>query len=144
MKSELQASFFGSQAPLLRAENFDLEKVIVKKLRVLLVEDDEDNREMLSMFLSRDGFEVISTASSAEAKAVVAQQAVDVVVMDMNLPDGCGEDLARDLRAVCSAPRIALSGRAVGESSLFADKIMKPIYPSVLATKIRSVVSAQH
>jgi DNA-binding response OmpR family regulator len=80
--------------------------------RVLLVEDHADSAELLRMLLRRHGFEVTVAGSVSAALAAVAgfTEPVDVLVSDMNLPDGSGNDLLRRLRTQGSLRAIALSG----------------------------------
>jgi len=79
--------------------------------RVLLVEDHADSAELLRILLGRRGFAVTVAGSVSTALAAACADPVDVLVSDMNLPDGSGNDLLRQLRAQGSLPAIALSGR---------------------------------
>ena len=74
--------------------------------RILLVEDEPAILESLAYVLGRDGFTVISAKNAAEAAATVAGGVggalagpVDLVVLDLMLPDGSGFDLIRGWRA---------------------------------------------
>ena len=72
--------------------------------RILLVEDDDLNRELVRTVLARSadpvlrGACVVQAGSLAEARAALALGAVDVVLLDMNLPDGNGLSLAAEVR----------------------------------------------
>lgn len=65
---------------------------------VLLVEDDPDLAHVMTLSLSRAGFEVIGSGTSADAVEVVASRHVDVLVTDRGLPDADGTDLVRQVR----------------------------------------------
>ncbi|MBL8306108.1 MAG: response regulator [Rubrivivax sp.] len=81
-------------------------------LRVLLVEDDRELRATLRDALSVEGFELLSAASLADARAQAAHAGpIDLVLLDLGLPDGDGESLLRDLRARRGTPVIVLSAR---------------------------------
>ncbi|HSS18682.1 MAG TPA: PAS domain S-box protein [Pyrinomonadaceae bacterium] len=69
-------------------------------VRVLLVEDDDDSRDLLSLVLSRHGAEVIGVASSAAALDSFTQRAPDVVISDIAMADEDGYALIRKLRAL--------------------------------------------
>ena len=67
-------------------------------VRVLLVEDDDDSRNLLSLILNRYGAEVISTSSSAEALDSYMQKTPDVVISDIGMAEEDGYELIRRLR----------------------------------------------
>jgi CheY-like chemotaxis protein len=80
---------------------------------VLLVEDDLDNLELLALCLEGDGAQVLSASSIAAALAVSAGRRIDVVVSDIELPDGDGYALLRQVRSregCARLPAIAVSG----------------------------------
>ncbi|MBI5103387.1 MAG: response regulator [Solirubrobacterales bacterium] len=67
--------------------------------RTVLVVDDHDlNRQLLTMLVAAEGHAVVEAASVAEVRARVADATPDVVLMDVNLPDGDGLDLVAELR----------------------------------------------
>ena len=66
--------------------------------RVLLVEDDAVNRLVIERFLHTLGQHVVCASNIHAALAIVAQQTVDIALVDMNLPDGDGRDLLQRLR----------------------------------------------
>ena len=71
-------------------------------IRVLLLDDHASFRELLALRLSRepDLAVVVEAGSLAEARQTVSQVEADVALVDLELPDGSGVDLIRDLRAV--------------------------------------------
>ncbi len=81
-------------------------------LRVLLVEDDRELRATLRDALTVEGFDVLSAASLADARAQAAHAGpIDLVLLDLGLPDGDGEALLGELRARRGTPVIVLSAR---------------------------------
>ena len=117
--------------------------------RILLVEDNEMNREMLSRRLSRRGFEV-STATNGQASIeMAASQQPDLILMDLSLPVVDGWDATRRLKANPATRRIpvlALTAHAMDgerEKSLAAgcDEFdTKPIDIDRLLLKIWSLL----
>ena len=67
--------------------------------RILLVEDNELNRDMLSRRLVRKGYEVLLAVDGAEGVAVAAAERPDLVLMDMSLPVLNGWEATRRLKA---------------------------------------------
>ena len=84
-------------------------------LGVLLVEDDRELRATLRDALQIEGYRVVASASLADARAViataVADRGLDIVLLDLGLPDGDGESLLADLRREHSTPVIVISAR---------------------------------
>jgi DNA-binding response OmpR family regulator len=74
--------------------------------RILVVEDDPNVAATLSERLSAAGFEVARAESAARARTLFAERAVDLMLLDVGLPDGNGFALARELRA--ARPQTAL------------------------------------
>jgi len=67
--------------------------------KILLVEDNELNRDMLKRRLMRRGYEIVTAENGAEALSAAASQKFDLILMDLRLPDISGWDVTRQLRA---------------------------------------------
>jgi two-component system KDP operon response regulator KdpE len=84
-------------------------------LRVLLIEDDRELRTTLREALSVEGFEVLPAASLADARALATHAprdgGIDLVLLDLGLPDGDGADFLQALRRQAATPVIVLSAR---------------------------------
>ena len=86
--------------------------------RILLVEDNEMNRDMLSRRLARKGYEVVLAVDGAEGLAMARGEAPDLILMDMSLPVVDGWEATRRLKADPSTrgiPVIALTAHAMAE-----------------------------
>ncbi|WP_433296847.1 response regulator [Actinoplanes sp. CA-030573] len=92
--------------------------------KILLVEDEELNRTLVKAVLSRAAdpavreAEVLDATSLAAARDRLSADAIDLVLLDMNLPDGNGLTLARELSTVSPRPTVV----AVTASVLPADR----------------------
>jgi CheY-like chemotaxis protein len=99
---------------------------------VLVVDDDVIVRELLSAVLGMKGYEVLLAESGDEALTVLAREgaAIDVILMDLHLPDVRGAELARRLNAGKAAETllIGMSGSRLGpaNSELFCSFLQKP------------------
>jgi CheY-like chemotaxis protein len=71
----------------------------LRGLRILVVEDAQDIREVFTLLLRAEGADVESAANGREATELVEQQQFDVVLSDLGLPDIPGDVLIRDLRS---------------------------------------------
>jgi len=81
-------------------------------LRVLLVEDDRELRHTLRDALQLEGYELLTAASLAEGQALLSHaEAPDLVLLDLGLPDGDGEQLLARLRRERGTPLLVISAR---------------------------------
>lgn len=118
-------------------------------IRILLVEDNELNRDMLKRRLTRRGFEVSTAVTGRECIQSATEQVPDLILMDMNLPEVDGWVATRTLRAIkqtANVPIIALTAHAMPgdrERTLEAgcnDYEPKPIEFQSLIEKIQRLV----
>lgn len=81
-----------------------------ESLRLLVVEDHESTRQVLSRLLTRAGHQVVTADTLSAALAAAAEGSFDLVISDLGLPDGSGNELMEILRARYTLRGIALSG----------------------------------
>jgi signal transduction histidine kinase/CheY-like chemotaxis protein len=82
-----------------------------QRLRILLVEDDQDSNYVMTKLLTNVGHEVVSAVDCASALVRAVEGEYDIIVCDLGLPDGSGLDVMTNLRARGNAIRgIALTG----------------------------------
>lgn len=113
---------------------------------VLVVNDDQDVRDLLKKYLSENELRV-STATNAEQMLQILQDSVvDLVMLDLRLGGEDGLQLARDLRMNSSIPVIFVTGkcdeadRVMGLEIAADDYVTKPFSPRELLARIRSVL----
>ena len=118
--------------------------------KILLVEDNEMNRDMLSRRLKRRGYEVAIAVNGAEGVAMATSTTPDLILMDMSLPVMDGWEATKKIKAdpaTKSIPVIALTAHAMSgdrEKALQAgcdDYDTKPIELSRLLTKIKTFLA---
>jgi two-component system, cell cycle response regulator DivK len=118
--------------------------------KILLVEDNEMNRDMLSRRLERRGYQVIIAVDGEEGSRLAHLEKPDLILMDMSLPVLDGWEVTRQLKAAPqtrSIPIIALTAHAMAgdrEKALEAgcdDYDTKPVEMSRLLTKIQLLLS---
>ena len=105
----------------------------VDPLRLLFVEDNADIRESFGMYFELVGLKVHEAGDGATALRLAGEYPIDVVVMDITLPDIQGDELARSLSehpSMANVPLIALSGRPVPAKELFFATLVKPVDPA--------------
>lgn len=93
-------------------------------VKILIVEDSDMNRDMLTRRLERRGFEVICAANATEGLARAAADRPDLVLMDIGLPDMPGIEAARRLKAgaaTAAIPVLAVTANALAETAAAAE-----------------------
>src|ERR1700760_4492913 len=113
---------------------------------VLVVEDEGKLRDFGGSCLERAGFTVLSTGSGAEAIAMAADGAPDLVVLDLGLPDVPGETVARKLRTASAVPVLMLTARNTEEDRIRGlelgadDYVTKPFSPRELVLRVQAIL----
>ena len=120
--------------------------------KILLVEDNEMNRDMLSRRLTKRGFDVVVALDGTSGVASAAAESPDLILMDLSLPDVDGCEVTRQIRAntaTASIPVIALTAHAMETDRVRAieagcqDYDTKPVDLARLLTKIDALLSAK-
>jgi two-component system, OmpR family, response regulator MprA len=113
---------------------------------VLVVDDDRKITDMLRRTLTYEGYSVVTAANGKEALEQVQSQRPDVVVLDWLMPGLDGIEVAKQMRAMDSAPILMLTARdAVGDrvKGLDAgadDYLVKPFAPAELLARVRALL----
>ncbi len=116
-------------------------------LNVLLVEDNQETLRYLTLMLRKRNYNIVPADSLAAALAAAAESQFDLLISDIELPDGSGLELIRGLGDGRKVPAIAMSGFGSDEDVLlstgagFAEHLTKPIDLNRLESAIRRVTS---
>ena len=111
-------------------------------VRVLLIEDDDDNRELMSEVLEAAGYEVMTAAGGAEGLRKLSETSVDVVITDVGMPGMGGLEVAR-------VPVVVVTGYAEREDITSArgrnvDAVLvKPIDPDALTSALEEIMKGR-
>ena len=118
--------------------NQRLESIQSSNSRILVVDDDEENRQLLEIFLDEYDYEVVSASNGHEAWCLLQNENFDLVLTDICMPGVSGNDLAKYIKNHRKAlPVIAITGSSWLAEDYF-DKIMtKPIGLHVLLDSIK-------
>ena len=112
---------------------------------ILVVDDDDKLRELVSRYLEKEGFTVSSARDGVEMDALLESAPADLIVLDLMLPGEDGLSIARRLRSNLGTPIIILSARGddvdriVGLEVGADDYLPKPFNPRELLARIRAV-----
>ena len=113
---------------------------------ILLVEDEPSIAEPFARLLAREGFEATVAGTVAQAIELFDRREPDLVLLDLNLPDGDGRDVARELRTRSRVPIIMLTARGtetdrvVGLEIGADDYVVKPFSSAEVIARIRAVL----
>jgi two-component system OmpR family response regulator len=113
---------------------------------ILVVDDDQEIRDLLALFLERQRFRVTAVRDAREARRVWPNQNIQLVVLDLMLPGEGGLDFARWLRSQSDVPIVMLTAmgedtdRIIGLELGADDYVPKPFNPRELLARIRAVL----
>ena len=114
-------------------------------MKILIIEDDEIQNNVLAGFLRNEGYEVFSAYALAEANPILNRHHVKLIILDLILPDGNGIDFLRNLRLTNNVPVIVLTSldNEITQLQVFDlqadDYVDKPVSPEVISRRVRSL-----
>ena len=119
--------------------------------RLIVVDDDPDIRDLIVQQLRQEHYEVVAAGSLGELYQALSVHAADLIVLDLNLPDGDGLTLCRELRAEGNdVPIIMVSARGSAIDRVLGlelgadDYLTKPFEPRELLVRIRNLLRRSH
>jgi two-component system, OmpR family, response regulator len=114
--------------------------------RLLIVDDDQEICSLISLYFEKHGFDVIPAHSAAQMRHELARETIDLVLLDIMLPDASGLDLCREIRQSTDIPVIMLTAvsdladRVAGLEIGADDYVAKPFEPRELLARVRAVI----
>jgi DNA-binding response OmpR family regulator len=114
--------------------------------KVLVVDDEPNIREVVGLYLKRDGHAVVSASDGDEALRLYQQTHPDLVVLDLMLPGLSGLEVCRRLQAGRRVPLIMLTAKGEEEDRIVGlgvgadDYVVKPFSPRELAARVEAVL----
>lgn len=113
---------------------------------ILVVDDEQRMRKLVSDFLSREGYTILEAADGRAALQLLEQEPVDLVILDVMMPEQDGWTVCREIRKTNNnIPVIMLTARGEEVDQLFAfeigadEYITKPFSPKILTARVNSI-----
>ncbi len=111
---------------------------------ILLIEDDPDIRELVAIYLRKEGFRVDTAVSAEEGLALLERSACDMLISDIMLPGMDGLELVELIRSRCDVPILFLSSKKAPQDIVAGlniggdDYVTKPFEPEVLVARVHA------
>ena len=113
---------------------------------ILIADDEEPIRELLTLYLEREGFKVITAGDGEQALAAARAQSPDLIVLDLMMPKRSGYEVCRELRRDSDIPILMLTARGedvdriVGLELGADDYLGKPFHPRELTARVKAIL----
>jgi len=117
---------------------------------ILVVDDDADIRQMIAEYLGEFNLRVTVARDGQSMHKALSQNVVDLILLDLKLPDDDGMNIARDLRSRSGIPIIILTSRKDDVDRIMGlelgadDYLTKPFNPRELLARVRTVLRRTH
>ena len=118
----------------------------VREVRILVVDDDDNVRRLVTAYLEREGYQVTQAADGHAALRAVEASTPDLIVLDLMLPGTSGLQVARRISAARELPILMLTARGDEDDVLRGfeagadDYLVKPFSPRVLVARVRAIL----
>lgn len=113
---------------------------------ILIADDEEPIRELLTLYLEREGFRVITAGDGEQALAAARAQSPDLIVLDLMMPKRSGYEVCHELRRDSDIPILMLTARGedvdriVGLELGADDYLGKPFHPRELTARVKAIL----
>jgi phosphate regulon transcriptional regulator PhoB len=114
--------------------------------KVLVVDDEESVRELIELYLTKEGFDVVLAKDGKEALRLNGEHHPDLIVLDLMLPGLDGWEVCKQIRSASRVPIIMLTARAeevdrvVGLELGADDYVVKPFSPREMVARVKAVL----
>ena len=113
---------------------------------VLVVDDEVRIRDLVRRYLEHEGHQVLTAGSGAEALEVAGHTGVDLIVLDLRLPDITGEEVAAEIRKTSDVPILMLTAKVDERDRIHGleagadDYVTKPFSPRELVLRVGAIL----
>jgi DNA-binding response OmpR family regulator len=118
----------------------------MKKKKILIIEDEEKILEIVEFYLNKEGYEVYKCLNGKESLDLFNSISVDLIILDLMLPDMSGEEICKSIRKKSNVPIIMLTAKVTEKNILEGfklgadDYVTKPFSPKQLVARVNAVI----
>ncbi|MBP9478972.1 MAG: response regulator transcription factor [Sebaldella sp.] len=116
-------------------------------MNILVVDDEPKIVEIISAYLKNEGYNVLSSFNGIKALEIFKSNPIDLVILDLMLPDLSGEKVCHEIKKISEMPVIMLTAKVQEEEILKGfslgsdDYITKPFSPKILVARVKAILS---
>lgn len=114
--------------------------------KILVVDDEAHIRELVSLYLKDEGFDIVEKSNGADALAYAENHAVDLVILDIMMPHMDGWALCEKLREFCDMPILMITAKGEAQDRIHGfklgtdDYLVKPFDPVELVLRVKALL----
>lgn len=115
-------------------------------IKILVVDDEENIRQIIKKYAVFEGHEVVEAADGMEAIRICGEQTFDIIIMDIMMPELDGFSASKEIRKSCRTPILMLSARGEEYDKIHGfeigidDYVVKPFSPKELMMRVAAIV----
>lgn len=115
-------------------------------MKILIIEDDESLAQGIAMILKEEGYETLVASSLKEGKKYIGEESIQLLILDINLPDGNGLEFCRIHRKELTMPILMLTAKDTEEDEILGfeagadDYITKPFRIGILRARVHALI----
>jgi len=114
--------------------------------KILVVDDEENIRQIIKKYATFEGHEVVEASDGMEAVRICGEQTFDIIIMDIMMPELDGFSASKEIRKTCGTPIVMLSARGEEYDKIHGfeigidDYVVKPFSPKELMMRIAAII----
>jgi two-component system response regulator VanR len=118
----------------------------MKTIQILIVDDDHEIAQLIKIYLTNEGYQVLTASNGREALDVIAQESIQLIILDVMMPEMDGLEVVREVRAEHGIPILMLSAKAedmdkiMGLTTGADDYMVKPFNALELIARVKSLI----
>lgn len=116
------------------------------KSKVLIVDDEQDIRELIKFYMNKEGYDVIEAKDGEEALEIFESEYIDLAIIDIMMPKMDGFELVENIKEIKDVPCIMLTAKGESKDKLRGfsagvdDYVVKPFDPNELMARVKAVM----
>lgn len=119
---------------------------VLNQVKVLVVDDDANIRELISIFLSGEGYTVIEAENGQEALILLEENSIQIAVVDVMMPEIDGYELTKEIKKYYDIPILMVTAKGESQDKLKGfdlgvdDYVVKPFDPLEIVARVKALL----